>query len=127
MTNRFSSLKVLRQERQESELNEPDIVNPATTRINEVSPNIGSTINPLLENTESTSKRPVGRPPGRRSNPDYTQISAYIPIEILQEVQDVLAQERRISKQRTPRPVSDLVEELLSEWLKLQKSKNSAM
>lgn len=68
--------------------------------------------------------RSVGRPKGRRSNPDYTQISAYIPLELLQSIQDVLAAERRSLGRRTARPVSDLVEELLSEWLKCQNGKD---
>lgn len=72
--------------------------------------------------SEETKGKP-GRPPGRRSNPDYTQISAYIPLELLQEVQDELAEERRVLKQRTARPVSDLVEELLGHWLAKRKRK----
>jgi hypothetical protein len=124
MANRFSSLKVLRQERQDSDFSEPDILDPNVVHDNDAKSESSSSTEAPSEVFESASKRPVGRPPGRRSNPDYTQISAYIPIEILQEVQDVLAQERRISKRRTPRPVSDLVEELLAEWLKTQKLKN---
>jgi hypothetical protein len=69
--------------------------------------------------------RRVGRPAGRRSNPDYTQISAYIPLDLVLEVQDVLAEERRALRKRTARPVSDLVEELLTGWLKQQKTKKS--
>jgi hypothetical protein len=124
MTNRFSSLKTLRQERVESDTDEPDVLgldNPGKT--DDV--NVNNSTNFPEQAVETTIKRPIGRPPGRRSNPDYTQISAYIPMEVLQEVQDVLAQERRKSKKRTPRPVSDLVEELLSEWLKVQKLKNT--
>jgi hypothetical protein len=67
--------------------------------------------------------RRVGRPSGRRSNPDYTQICAYIPLDLLLSIQDVLAEERRALRQRTARPVSDLVEELLAKWLKQQKAK----
>jgi hypothetical protein len=124
MTNRFSSLKTLRQERVESDADEPDVLDlDNLDKTDDVDVN-NSTNFPALA-IEATIKRPIGRPPGRRSNPDYTQISAYIPMEILQEVQDVLAQERRKSKKRTPRPVSDLVEELLGEWLKIQKLKNT--
>jgi hypothetical protein len=124
MTNRFSSLKTLRQERSESDIDEPDVLNldnPGETD----NLDVNNSTNSSEQAIEATFKRPIGRPPGRRSNPDYTQISAYIPIEVLQEVQDVLAQERRKSKKRTPRPVSDLVEELLSEWLKIQKLKST--
>jgi len=63
-------------------------------------------------------KKGPGRPPGRRSDPDYTQISAYIPLELLLSVQDELAKERRKKRERTARPVSDLIEELLKDWLK---------
>jgi hypothetical protein len=124
MTNRFSSLKTLRQERVESDADEPDVLDlDNLDKKNDV--DVNDSTNFPARATETTLKRPIGRPPGRRSNPDYTQISAYIPMEILQEVQDVLAQERRKTKKRTPRPVSDLVEELLSEWLKVQKLKNT--
>jgi hypothetical protein len=124
MTNRFSSLKVMRQERLESDIDEPDVLDlDDLSKIIEAEESTTSAS--PLQAIETPLKRPIGRPPGRRSNPDYTQISAYIPMEVLQEVQDVLAQERRKSKKRTPRPVSDLVEELLSEWLKTQKLKNA--
>lgn len=72
--------------------------------------------------TSIPQKRGPGRPKGRRSNPDYTQISAYIPLDLLLAVQDELANERRENRQRTARPVSDLVEELLDGWLKKRKS-----
>jgi hypothetical protein len=124
MTNRFSSLKTLRQERLESDINESDVLDSDESH-KIVDADESNSTKPPAQTIETNLKRPIGRPPGRRSNPDYTQISAYIPMEVLQEVQDVLAQERRKSKKRTPRPVSDLVEELLSEWLKIQKLKNS--
>ena len=73
----------------------------------------------------SLPRRGPGRPPGRRSDPDYTQISAYIPLDLLLAVQDELASERREKRQRTARPVSDLVEELLSQWLIARQSQNS--
>jgi hypothetical protein len=123
--SRFSSLRELRQERKHSTV--PDQVDsvpnlPSHTLVKEetlAKLNVVQT-----EKADGDSKRPPGRPPGRRSNPDYTQITAYIPLEILLEVQEVLAQDRRGSKTRTARPVSDLVEELLTEWLKARTSKN---
>jgi hypothetical protein len=112
MSNRFAALKVLRQELDDTVPEDTDSENAL-----ELPPNVKA----VSSNEETMLKRPVGRPPGRRSDPDYTQISAYIPLDLLQEVQDALSQERRILKKRTPRPVSDLIEQLLSEWLKEQK------
>jgi hypothetical protein len=54
---------------------------------------------PLLEQENPPAKK-RGRPSGRRSDPDYTQISAYIPLELLHEVQDLLLQERRRKRLR---------------------------
>jgi hypothetical protein len=70
-----------------------------------------------LENP--TKKR--GRPSGRRSDPDYTQISAYIPLDLLHEVQDLLLQERRRKRLRSGVDVSGLVENLLTDWVKQQR------
>jgi hypothetical protein len=113
MSNRFAALKVLRQELDDTVPEDADLENAL-----ELPP---PSVKAVSTNEETILKRPVGRPPGRRSDPDYTQISAYIPLDLLQEVQDALSQERRILKKRTPRPVSDLIEQLLSEWLKEQK------
>lgn len=70
-------------------------------------------------------RRGPGRPPGRRSDPDYTQISAYIPLDLLLSVQDALSEERRRKRRRTPRPVSDLIEDLLAEWMNAWNSASS--
>jgi hypothetical protein len=71
--------------------------------------------------TESLEPRKRGRPSGRRSDPNYTQISAYIPLELLHEVQDLLLKERRRKRLRSGVDVSGLVENLLHEWVKNQK------
>lgn len=71
--------------------------------------------------TESLEPKKRGRPGGRRSDPNYTQISAYIPLELLHEVQDLLLQERRRKRLRSGVDVSGLVENLLREWVKNQK------
>jgi hypothetical protein len=140
-TNRFSALRQLRNSRQE----ETTLPEPTPTKASPSEHNAPQADPLPPENTTSSSspsspktdkeqpqsapepqkKRGPGRPRGRRSNPDYTQISAYIPLELLLEVQDELAEERREKKQRTPRPVSDLMEELLSDWLKTRKGENS--
>jgi hypothetical protein len=84
---------------------------------------------PEVSSTESTTEisaspeqKKRGRPSGRRSDPDYTQISAYIPLELLHEVQDLLLQERRRKKLRSGIDVSGLVEDLLKEWVKRKRS-----
>ena len=145
--NRFSALRQLRDQRQEEESQdsvEPMQTAPAQKETSEQAAEPPTTAPVSKQAADSASKaksasrtqplktapkaqkRGPGRPPGRRSNPDYTQISAYIPLELLLEVQDELAEERREKKQRTPRPVSDLMEELLASWLKKRKRKNSS-
>ena len=66
-------------------------------------------------------KRGPGRPRGRRSNPDYTQISAYIPLDLLLDIQDELAKEKRRLRKRSAMTVSELAENLLRDWLEHQK------
>lgn len=137
--SRFASLRSLREQRQREEENNSDFLD---TESNNDIPNKSSTLSgpsssevqttqhkslesPTNKSESETSipqKRGPGRPRGRRSNPDYTQISAYIPLDLLLAVQDELANERRENRQRTARPVSDLVEELLDEWLRKRKS-----
>lgn len=145
--NRFSALRQLRDQRQEGDeqdsatqdQEEAPIIDQETNENPpepEVSPPSSDTSSASKKSSQPDSKQPSaaakpkkrgpGRPPGRRSNPDYTQISAYIPLELLLEVQDELAEERREKKQRTPRPVSDLMEELLASWLKKRKRKKSS-
>ncbi len=82
----------------------PDIVQPV--------------VNPV--NTDEPKK--PGRPRGRRSNPDYTQISAYIPLDLLLEVQTELLKERKSKRQRRATDVSGLVEQLLQKWVDERKS-----
>lgn len=137
--SRFASLRSLREQRQSEENNSPET---SDTESKNVTPNQSTSISSSnsiepqatqsqsleipIETSESeisvSQKRGPGRPRGRRSNPDYTQISAYIPLDLLLAVQDELANERREKRQRTARPVSDLVEVLLDEWLKNRKS-----
>lgn len=73
---------------------------------------------------QDEGRRP-GRPRGRRSDPDYTQISAYIPLDLLLDIQNELNQEKRLQRKRTAMNVSELVEGLLADWLKKRKSKRS--
>jgi hypothetical protein len=77
---------------------------------------------PQVEPEKENLTKKRGRPSGRRSDPDYTQISAYIPLDLLHEVQDLLLQERRRKKLRSGIDVSGLVEDLLKEWAKRKRS-----
>lgn len=134
--NRFASLRALREQRQEEPDNatvveqEQSVTNKEETdndlRSEESVPEqkIESGHPEKTQQTQSKTKpaRKRGRPPGRRSDPDYTQISAYIPLDLLLAVQDELAAERRERRERTARPVSDLVEALLAEWLEKRES-----
>lgn len=65
-----------------------------------------STPTPLPEEP----RRKVGRPPGKRSNPDYQQVTVLLHGQTYLEVRKRLLDERK--------EVSDLINELLVEWLK---------
>lgn len=60
--------------------------------------------------------RRVGRPKGKRSDPDYDQVTAYIRKETHRQVKIALLTEGQ------GREFSELVEELLGEFLRTQKS-----
>ena len=73
---------------------------------------------------ESTAAEPVvmptkpagrGRPRGKRSNPDFDQVTAYIRKHTHQDVKIALLQEGR------GREFSELVEDLLAKWLKARR------
>jgi hypothetical protein len=61
----------------------------------------------------------MGRPKGKRSNPDYTQVTAYIRQETYKDIRVLLLQKG------DGQEFSELVEELLSEYLKTQTFSNS--
>lgn len=58
---------------------------------------------------EPEAPKKIGRPRAKRSNPEYTQVTAYIKLETHLEVK-----ERLVRKQQE---FSELLEELLSGWL----------
>jgi hypothetical protein len=60
-------------------------------------------------------KRGPGRPPGKRSDPDFTQTTAYIRADTYKGVRIALLEEGE------GREYSEIVEELLSKWLKSRK------
>src|SRR5262245_21991176 len=67
-----------------------------------------------------TSEKPVarpkssrrGRPPGKRSDPEFTQTTAYVRTKTIEDVKI------RLIKQGSNQDVSELIEELLSVWLR---------
>jgi hypothetical protein len=65
----------------------------------------GSTA-PAVSPTETSPRK------GKRNDPDYTQISAYVRKETHRAVMQEIV---------TKRDLSDLIEELFTEWLKRQK------
>jgi hypothetical protein len=60
-----------------------------------------------------------GRPRGKRSHPDYEQVTAYIKKKTYKQTKIALLE------QEEGENFSELVEKLLSEWLSTQKSENS--
>ncbi len=71
------------------------------------------------ENLNSKENLPkVGRPKtGKRSNPDYTQISAYIPVKLRLRTEELLLKKRIAKAQLSGLNLSDLIEELLTNWV----------
>jgi hypothetical protein len=61
----------------------------------------------------------LGRPPGKRSDPDYGPVTAWIRKGTYQSVRERLFKEGR-------REFSVLVEELLQSWLKTPRAKSRA-
>ena len=62
-----------------------------------------------------TGKKP-GRPPGKRSNPDYVQLTCYVREENLDDAKEALMQEKRETKRK--RDVSDVIDSLLRFYAK---------
>ena len=60
-------------------------------------------------------KKRLGRPRGKRSNPEYEQVTAYIPTSLYTQVKLRLIEQDR-------KEFSTLVEELLNNWI--QKKRN---
>jgi hypothetical protein len=60
--------------------------------------------------SEDREQRKRGRPAGKRSNPDYAQVTAYIPRALHDEVKILLIRDGG-------KEFSELVAELLSGWI----------
>ena len=58
----------------------------------------------------STTSRKVGRPPGKKSDPDYTQVTVYLRKE------NHLAAKKRLLDDA--KEFSELVDELVAKWLR---------
>jgi hypothetical protein len=65
---------------------------------------------PKAEETPSEPPKPRGRAKGKRSDPNYEQVGAYIPKDLNKQVKRLLLDEEI--------DFSDLVAQLLSEWVK---------
>jgi hypothetical protein len=62
------------------------------------------------ELSSAPEQKRLGRPPGKRSHPDYAQVTAYIPAALHNEVKIALIREGK-------KEFSRLVEELLRAWI----------
>lgn len=60
-----------------------------------------------------------GRPKGKRSNPDFEQVTAYVRSKTYRQTKIALLEQDELSD------FSELVEELLNEWLSTQKGESS--
>ena len=66
---------------------------------------------PVRTGRGSRSGRRPGRPRGKRSNPDYVQLTCYVREENLDDAKEALMQEKRETGRK--RDVSDVIDSLL--------------
>ena len=76
-------------------------------------------VSPVSERTQHPPVRlkSPGRPPGKRSDPDYKQYSVLLKKETHRQVTRILRD------QEDGPDVSELLQQLLEQWLKTQRSK----
>lgn len=79
---------------------------------------VKKTLTPIVDEKPQPVKR--GRPKGKRSNPDFEQVTAYVRSKTYRQTKIALLQQEELED------FSELVEELLSEWLSTQKGESSA-
>jgi hypothetical protein len=60
--------------------------------------------------------KPLGRPPGKRSHPDYKQYSVLLKKQTHRQVTNILRD------QENGQDVSELVQQLLEQWVKKQQN-----
>lgn len=78
---------------------------------------VKKTLPPIVDEKSQPAKK--GRPKGKRSNPDFEQVTAYVRSKTYRQTKIALLQQEELED------FSELVEELLSEWLREQKDKSS--
>lgn len=78
---------------------------------------IKKTLPPIDKEKSQPLKK--GRPKGKRSNPDFEQVTAYVRSKTYRQTKIALLQQEELED------FSELVEELLTEWLSTQKGKSS--
>lgn len=72
---------------------------------------------PIVDEKAEPVKK--GRPKGKRSNPDFEQVTAYVRSKTYRQTKIALLQQEELED------FSELIEELLTEWLSTQKGKSS--
>lgn len=77
---------------------------------------IGQTDNKAIAPQTKTKR---GRPKGKRSDPDFEQVTAYIRSKTYRQTKIALLQQDELED------FSELIEKLLTEWLSTQKGENS--
>lgn len=97
--SKFSGLKAMRERRTQEGEQEA-----AATPVPITPPEVPAATSP------PDVPRRVGRPPGKRSNPDYQQVTVLLHGQTYLETRKRLLDERK--------EVSDLINELLDAWLK---------
>jgi hypothetical protein len=65
------------------------------------------------------AKRSVGRPPGKRSSEDYQSVTTFLRRDTYSDVMSALWEDKK--RDKIKRNFGDLVEELLTRWLKGRK------
>lgn len=76
---------------------------------------VEETLKPISIETVPTEPPKKGRAKGKRSNPNYTQVGAYIPKQLDRDVKRLLIDEEI--------DFSDLVADLLAKWLSSKSTK----
>ena len=72
----------------------------------------GAPMLPSRTGRSGRSGRRRGRPPGKRSNPDYVQLTCYVREENLDDAKEALMQEKRETGRK--RDVSDVIDSMLA-------------
>lgn len=69
-----------------------------------------------------STPRQTSRTTGKKSNPNYRQVTAYVRRDLYKEVSDALYDESRGNPNAKRKEFSELVDELLETWLKSRTS-----